>query len=48
MMRGLDGFGVLKAMGEVPATSGTPVVFIERARGAQADRAVREAGDAWA
>jgi CheY-like chemotaxis protein len=34
MMRGLDGFGVLKAMGEVSATSGTPVVFIS----AHADR----------
>ncbi len=34
MMRGLDGFGVLKAMGEVTATSGTPVVFMS----AHADR----------
>ena len=34
MMRGLDGFGVLKDMGEVAATSGTPVVFIS----AHADR----------
>jgi CheY-like chemotaxis protein len=34
MMRGLDGFGVLKAMGEVTATSSTPVVFIS----AHADR----------
>jgi two-component system, OmpR family, response regulator len=34
MMRGLDGFGVLKAMREVTATSGTPVVFVS----AHADR----------
>ena len=34
MMRGLDGFGVLQAMGEAAATRGTPVVFIS----AHADR----------
>jgi two-component system OmpR family response regulator len=34
MMPGLDGFGVLGAMREVAATSGTPVVFMT----AQADR----------